>query len=89
MFGWTLLCALLIISGCQGLLLGLWKCRIWFFYTICCVVVHNAVDYLVCHFLPLRTPMLMLKPEATFEGFTAGAISCFLFFTLVSITLLM
>ena len=84
MLGWTLLCAILIISGTQGMLLGLWKCRMWFFYTICCVVVHNAVDYLMCHFFPLRTPMLMLKPEATFEGFTAGAISCFLFFTLVS-----
>lgn len=85
MLGWTVLCALLIISGCQGLLFSLWKCRIWFFYVICCVTVHNAADYLMCHFFPLRTPMLMLKPEATFEGFTGGAIACFLFFTLVSI----
>mmetsp|Transcript_42220 Transcript_42220/g.55622 ORF Transcript_42220/g.55622 Transcript_42220/m.55622 type:complete len:238 (-) Transcript_42220:517-1230(-) len=83
MLGWTLLCAILIISGCQGLLLALWKCRIWFFYTVSCVTVHNAIDYLTCHFFPLRTPMLMLKPEATFEGFTAGAISCFLFFSIV------
>lgn len=82
MLGWTVLCALLIISGCQGLMLSLWKCRIWFFYVTCCVTIHNAVDYLMCHNFPLRTPMLMLKPEATFEGFTAGVIACFLFFTL-------
>ena len=85
MLGWTVLCALLIISGTQGLLLCLWKCRIWFFYATCCVTVHNGVDYLMCHFFPMRTPMLMLKPEATFEGFTTGVIACFLFFNLVSL----
>ena len=84
MLGWTLLSAVLIISGCSGLVLALWKCRMWFFFAVCCITVHNAVDYLTCHYFPTKTQMLMLKPEATLEGFVAGAIACFLFFTIVS-----
>ena len=84
MLGWTVASALLLITGSTGLLLSLWKCRIWFFYAICCITVHNAFDYIVCHYFPLKTPIMMLKPEATFEGFTAGVIACFCFFTLVS-----
>lgn len=81
MLGWTITSALLIITGCSGLLLSLWKCRIWFIYAICCITAHNAFDYLACHYLPFKTPIMMLKPEATFEGFTIGVIACFLFFT--------
>ena len=88
MLGWTILSALLIIIGCNGLLLSLWKCRVWFFYAICCITVHNAADYLACLYFPLKTPIMMLKPEATFEGFTMGVIASFLFFTVVSLQLL-
>ena len=87
MLGWTITSALLIITGCSGLLLSLWKCRIWFIYAICCITAHNAFDYLACHYLPFKTPIMMLKPEATFEGFTIGVIACFLFFTVVSYSL--
>ena len=88
MLGWTLMSALLIVTGGSGLILSLWKCRMWFFYAVCCVTVHNAVDYLMCHFFPLKTPIIMLKPEATFEGYLTGAIACFSFYSLVSTPIL-
>lgn len=82
MLGWTLLSSMLIIAGCSGLLLSLWMCRMWFFYSICCITAHNVVDYLVSEYFPMKTPMLMLKPQATIEGFIAGVIACFIFFAI-------
>ena len=84
MLGWTLLSALLIGGGCTGLLLSLWRCRMWFFYAVLCITVHNAFDFIVCRYFPIKTRMLMLKPEATFEGYAAGVLGCFLLFTVVS-----
>jgi len=85
MLGWTLLSALLIIAGCSGLLLSLWMCRMWFFYSVCCVTARNLVDHLVGQYFPLKTGMSMLKPEATFEGFIAGIFASFSFLAVVSI----
>ena len=82
MLGWTLLSSLLIVGGCSGLLLSLWKCRMWFFYTVMCISIHNAIDHLVSQNFPWKTPMLYLKPEATLQGFIGGAMGCFAFFTL-------
>ena len=84
MLGWTLISSLMLSAGSCGMLLCLWRCRMWFFYTVVCIVVHNASDFLVCHYFPLKTPLMVLKKEATVEGYFAGIISCFLFFTLVS-----
>lgn len=70
------------------MLLALWRCRMWFFYSIVCISVHNALDYLTCRHFPFKTPMLMLKPEATLEGFAAGVLGCFLFFTATTTYLL-
>ena len=86
MLGWTLASALIIISGCSGLLLSLWKCRMWFFYTVCCITARNLIDHLVGSCSPLKIRMLMLKPEATLEGFIAGIIASFAFFAIVSAT---
>ena len=86
MLGWTLLSAMLIGTGSTGLLLSLWRCRMWFFYAIVCITVHNAFDFIMCRYFPIKTHMLMLKPEATLEGFAAGVVGCFIFFTIVSVT---
>ena len=84
MLGWTLLSAFLIIAGCSGLLLSLWMCRMWFFYAVCCVTMRNLIDHFVCNWSPLKTRMMMLKPEATVEGFIAGICASFAFYAIVS-----
>ena len=82
--GWTLLSTFCIVIGCSGLIIVLWRNRLWFFYALTCVSVHNAVDYFFCHFFPRKTPIMMLKPEASMEGFAAGSIACFVYFFVVS-----
>ena len=88
MLGWTLLSAMLFLIGGSGLLLALWRCRMWFVYAVSCITVHNAFDHLICEFFPTKTKMFFLKPKATLEGFIAGVISCFVFFAIVSISLI-
>ena len=84
MLGWTLLSAFLIISGCSGMLMSLWMCRMWFFYAVCCVTTRNLIDHFVCTWFPMRTHMSKLKPEATVEGFIAGIVASFGFYVAVS-----
>lgn len=84
MLSWTLVSALLFVTGFTGMVSCLFKCRIWYFFAITCVTVHNAADFIACHYFPVKTRMLSLKPDATVEGFIAGAAACFLYFTIVS-----
>lgn len=69
-----------IVLGGTGLLIALWRNRLWFFFPITCISVHNAVDYIFCRYFLSKTPILMLKPEATIEGFAAGSVACFIYF---------
>ena len=82
--GWTLITALCIVSGLTGLITAMWKCRLWMIYAVLTITIHNAFDYVVNRYSPLRTPMLNLKPEATLEGFAVGVLACFIFFSAVS-----
>ena len=82
--GWALLCTFSIVTGLTGLVVALWSNRLWFFYAVTCITLHNAVDYAFSKFFPLKTQIMMLKPEATFEGFLAGSIACFLYFYITS-----
>ena len=63
--------------GSSGLLVALWSNRLWFFFAVTSVVLHNVTDYIFSRYFPIRTPILMLKPEATLEGFLAGSLACF------------
>lgn len=78
--GWTLISTVVVVGGGSGMLIALWGNRLWFFYAVSCVTIHNAVDRFFQTFFPLKTPMLMLKPEATIESFIAGSIACFIYF---------
>jgi len=80
--GWTILSAMTIVMGCTGLVLCAWRCKMWFFFTIMTITAHNAFDYIVNNYSPLKIPMLNLKPEATMEGFVAGVLASFASFTL-------
>jgi hypothetical protein len=53
--GWTLLSALTIVMGCTGLILCLWKCRMWFFFAVMTITAHNAMDYIVNKYSPCGT----------------------------------
>jgi hypothetical protein len=84
--GWTLLSAFAIVAGITGLVVAVWKCRLWMIFAVLCITAHNASDYIVNKYSPLRTPMLNLKPDATMEGFAMGVLTSFMFFTIVSKT---
>jgi len=86
--GWTLLSAVAIITGVTGLIVALWKCRLWLIFAVLTITAHNAFDYLVNKYSPVRTPMLNLKPDATMEGFAVGVLVSFIFFTVTSMYLL-
>ena len=75
--GWNLLSTFCIVMGSSGLVVALWSNRLWFFYAVTSIVLHNVVDYIFSRYIPIRTPILMLKPEATLEGFLAGSVACF------------
>ena len=75
--GWSLLSSFIIVFGSSGLIVALWSNRLWFFFATSSIVLHNVIDYMVSRFFPIKSPILMLKPEATLEGFLAGSVACF------------
>lgn len=75
--GWNLLSTFCIVMGSTGLIVALWSNRLWFFFAVTSIVLHNVVDYIFSRFFPLKTPILLLKPKATLEGFLAGSFACF------------
>jgi hypothetical protein len=46
-------------------LISLWHNRLWFCYSLMCVVFHNFVEHLVSKYLPWKSILLQLNPEAT------------------------
>ena len=84
MLGWSLISLICIITGGTGWLFGLWGCRLWFIYPISALCVHNYVDYIVCRYCPFHTPLSLLKPQASWEGFISGIIATFIYFNAVS-----
>lgn len=74
-FGQTLAFTLIIVTAFHGHLTGLWKCRIWFIFTLTTIALRNAVEYLVEKYCPFRTKIYDLKPKATMEGFIAGVLT--------------
>jgi len=62
---WTVVSTMVIVFGFHGQLIGLWHNRLWFCYSLMCVVVHNFVEYLVSKYLPWKSILMQLNPEAT------------------------
>ena len=77
--------ALAIVAGVTGLVVSLWRCTLWAIFALLAVCIHNAVDFAVNKWSPSKTRMLLLKPDATFEGFMGGVVAVFAFFTFVSV----
>lgn len=65
-------------------MLALWQCRLWFFFTISGIVVHNYVDHLVQNYFPSKTPLLLLNPTASIEAFIASFFATIAYFFAVS-----
>jgi len=42
--GWSILNLMAIVSAGHGLLLGLWRVRIWFVYTILCMCLRDVTN---------------------------------------------
>jgi CDP-diglyceride synthetase len=84
MLGWSLLSLFTIVSGGTGWLMGMWSCRMWFFFPATAMCVHNFADYLICKYFPWRTKMTLLKPSATWQGFIGSVLATFAYFWTVS-----
>jgi len=67
----------------HGHLSALWKCRIWFVFTVVIIAIRNGVEYLVENYWPFRTKIYDLKPRSTIEGFIAGVIATLVFYITV------
>ena len=76
---------LAIVAGVTGLIVSLWRCTLWAVFALLAVCIHNAVDYAVNKWSPSKTRMLLLKPDATIEGFMGGVFAVFAFFSFVSV----
>lgn len=87
MLGWTLLCAMAVVGGGSGLLASLWQGRFWYIYALVSATLHETITSTMSHLIPRKTPILAILPDVSLEGISFGVISCFLFFTLVSLLL--
>jgi len=73
-----------IVTGCHGLLVALWQCRLWLMYSVLCVTVHTLTSHIVSKLFPHATPLLDLKPQSTKAGFTSGLLAVGLLFILTA-----
>jgi phosphatidate cytidylyltransferase len=81
--GWSILNLIVIVSSGHGLLLGLWKVRIWFVYTVLCMCVRDVTDKIVSK-LGAGPTMHSLTPKATILGYLLGAVASFAFYSVVA-----
>lgn len=77
--GWSVLNLMVIVTAGHGLILALWRVRIWFVYTVLCMCLRDLVDILVssCQVGP---SMHLLTPKATVLGYTIGGLVAFAFY---------
>lgn len=81
--GWTLLNLLFICTAGHGHLIGLWRLRLWFVYTVVLLSLRDSVDRVVSRFVP-SPPLHPLSPKATVLGYLTGIIAVFAFYFNVS-----
>lgn len=55
--GWSLLNLMVIVTAGHGLLLSLWRVRIWFVYTILCMVLRDTTNVIVSNLIPIGPSM--------------------------------
>jgi len=82
--GWSILNLLVIVGSGHGLLIALWKMRMWFVYTLLCMCFRDLVDHLVSKFVKVGPPMHVLSPKSTLLGYIIGGASAFAFYFVVS-----
>lgn len=77
--GWSILSLMVIVGSGHGLLLSLWKVRIWFIYTVVCLYLRDVVDFLVAKFIG-GPPIHHLSPKSSILGFIVGGLCAFGFY---------
>lgn len=82
--GWALLNMILISGAGHGLLVALWRLRIWFVYTLTCLYCRDIVDHFISNYLPIGPKLHSLAKSQTLIGYLFGGISAFAFYFLVS-----
>lgn len=82
--GWSLLNLMVIVTAGHGHLLGLWRLRLWFVYTVVCMCLRDYADNLVSRFMPVGPSLHTLTPKATIFGYIIGGIVAFSFYFGVS-----
>jgi len=78
--GWSLLNLMVIVTAGHGHLLGLWRLRIWFVYTVLCLCVRDFADNLASKYVPISAPLHTLSPKATIFGYIFGGFVAFVFY---------
>jgi hypothetical protein len=71
---------MVIVTAGHGHLLGLWRLRLWFVYTVLCLCVRDLVDSFISKYIPFSTPLHPLSPKATKLGYIVGGIVAFIIF---------
>ena len=84
-FGWSLLNIAMIVLAGHGFLIGLWRIRVWWAYTLACLCFRDIVDNVVSKLDPVRIPLHSLSPQHTLFGFLVSATAAFTFYFTVSI----
>ena len=82
--GWSILSLMVIVGSGHGLLLSLWKVRIWFIYSVLCLYLRDVVDCLVTNFIG-GPPIHHLSPKSSILGFIVGGLCAFGFYFQVSV----
>jgi phosphatidate cytidylyltransferase len=78
--GWSMLNLTVIVTAGHGHLVGLWKLRLWFVYTISCMCLRDMVDNIVSNFLPIGLPLHSLSPKSSVLGYIIGGVCAFAYY---------
>lgn len=77
---------MVIVTAGHGHLLGLWRLRLWFVYTVVCMCLRDYADNLISRLVPVGPTLHSLTPKATIFGYIVGGIVAFAFYFNVSET---
>lgn len=78
--GWSILNLIVIVGSGHGLLIALYKMRLWFVYTLVCMCLRDVVDHLVSNHVKVGPPMHSLSPKSSLLGYVIGAACAFAFY---------
>lgn len=78
--GWSILNLMVIVGSGHGLLIALWKMRMWFVYTLLCMCFRDTIDHLVSNYVKVGPPMHTLSPKSSLLGYIIGGASAFVFY---------